>query len=43
MRDLFTRWLAADSTPDLVKEIAGGDITFPLIHGGNRPLAIAAE
>jgi hypothetical protein len=43
MRDLFTRWLAADSTPALVKEIAGGDITFPLIHGGNRPLAIAAE
>ena len=42
MRDLFTRWLAADSTPDLVKEIAGGDITFPLIHSGNRPLAIAA-
>jgi hypothetical protein len=36
MRDLFKRWLAADSTPDLVKEIAGGDITFPLIHGGNR-------
>jgi hypothetical protein len=43
MRDLFTRWLAADRTPALVKEIAGGDITFPLIHGGNRPLAIAAE
>jgi hypothetical protein len=42
MRDLFTPWLNADSTPDLVKEIAGGDITFPLIHGGNRPLAIAA-
>ena len=42
MRDLFSRWLAADSTPALVKEIAGGDITFPLIHGGNRPLAIAA-
>jgi hypothetical protein len=43
MRDLFTRWLAADSTPALVKEIAGGDITFPLIHAGLRPLAIAAE
>jgi hypothetical protein len=42
MRDLFTRWLAADSTPALVKEIAGGDITFPLIHAGSRPLAIAA-
>jgi hypothetical protein len=42
MRDLFTRWLTADSTPDLVREIAGGDVTFPLIHGGNRPLAIAA-
>lgn len=44
MRDLFTRWLAADSTPDLVKEIAGGDVSFPLIHRGNRPdrLAIAA-
>ena len=36
MRDLFKRWLTADSTRDLVKEIAGGDITFPLIYGGNR-------
>jgi hypothetical protein len=42
MRDLFNRWLAADSTPDLVKEIAGGDITFPLIHAGNRLDRLAA-
>ena len=38
MRDLFTRWLTADSTPDLVKEIAGGDITFaPTLPTQYRP------
>ena len=37
MRDLFNRWLVADSTPDLVREIAGSDITFPLYHAGSRP------
>ena len=42
MRDLFTRWLAADSTPTLVREIAGGAVTFPLIHAGNRATKLAA-
>ena len=43
MRDLFVRWLNADSTPNLVREIAGGEITFPLHYRPRRePLAIAA-
>ena len=41
MRDLFKRWLASDSTPELVWEIAGGEIVFPLQSHRPRKAVLA--